>query len=384
MSCIYCGKVILNKGSLRSHELRCKLNPERKVYPQPWNKGLTKDSSPIVAEITKKSLETRKLKGTHKGHPHSEHTKEKLRRVAKERGLGGYQERSGRGKKGRYKGIWCDSSWELAFVIKSMDEGKKVSRSTEKRSYLYEGEERVYYPDFLVDETLVEIKGWASPQWEAKRKCNPDIVVLGKEEMKPILDYVIGKHGRNFVDLYEEKGFVEKRRKRKVKTAEEKEKEKIDKLKARLESISLVDFSSPNWPQICSEILNISVKSSKDFVRKHLGIRTTKTETNRSLPQEVIDQRLLLLSQIDMTKFGWVSKAEKALGLSHASVKGFVDKYYQGKVFETFKKIQHQQGERNSQYGTMWVTNGSDNLKIKKDSPIPEGYRRGRTQVSKT
>lgn len=46
---------------------------------------------------------------------------------------------------------------------------------------------------------------------------------------------------------------------------------------------------------------------------------------------------------------------------------------------ETFRKNEHQQGERNSQYGTMWVTNGSDNLKIKKDSPIPEGYHRGRT-----
>ena len=45
---------------------------------------------------------------------------------------------------------------------------------------------------------------------------------------------------------------------------------------------------------------------------------------------------------------------------------------------KAFAKIGHQQGEKNSQYGTMWVTNGETNLKIRKDDPIPEGYRKGR------
>ena len=46
---------------------------------------------------------------------------------------------------------------------------------------------------------------------------------------------------------------------------------------------------------------------------------------------------------------------------------------------ETFKTIKHSQGERNSQYGTMWITNGTENKKLKKESPMPEGYKRGRT-----
>ena len=33
---------------------------------------------------------------------------------------------------------------------------------------------------------------------------------------------------------------------------------------------------------------------------------------------------------------------------------------------KTFKKINHQQGEKNSQYGTCWITNGIDNKKISK------------------
>ncbi len=45
---------------------------------------------------------------------------------------------------------------------------------------------------------------------------------------------------------------------------------------------------------------------------------------------------------------------------------------------ETLNKIEHQQGEKNSQHGTMWITNGLENKKIKKDELIPEGWNKGR------
>lgn len=38
--------------------------------------------------------------------------------------------------------------------------------------------------------------------------------------------------------------------------------------------------------------------------------------------------------------------------------------------------------EKNSQYGTMWITNGTKNKKIKKNEPIPEGWNRGRTMLT--
>ena len=50
---------------------------------------------------------------------------------------------------------------------------------------------------------------------------------------------------------------------------------------------------------------------------------------------------------------------------------------------ETFKNIKHQQGEINSQYGTIWITNDVDSIKIKNTDPIPEGWRRGRKMKSK-
>lgn len=39
----------------------------------------------------------------------------------------------------------------------------------------------------------------------------------------------------------------------------------------------------------------------------------------------------------------------------------------------------HQSGSGNSQFGTMWITDGIDNQKISKDAAIPNGWRKGRT-----
>jgi hypothetical protein len=51
------------------------------------------------------------------------------------------------------------------------------------------------------------------------------------------------------------------------------------------------------------------------------------------------------------------------------------------KISET-NKIK-QKGELNSQYGTMWITNGIENKKIKKDEIIPEGWTKGRKITKK-
>lgn len=45
---------------------------------------------------------------------------------------------------------------------------------------------------------------------------------------------------------------------------------------------------------------------------------------------------------------------------------------------ETFKEIKHQQGERNSQHGTMWITDGISSTKINKNLSIPKGWKKGR------
>ena len=72
---------------------------------------------------------------------------------------GGLRQGSGKGKKGWYKGIFCDSSWELAFChLENLDNNKNITRCTERRKYVYNGEEHIYIPDFVIDDTLYENK----------------------------------------------------------------------------------------------------------------------------------------------------------------------------------------------------------------------------------
>jgi hypothetical protein len=80
-------------------------------------------------ERTEEEKDKMSISNKGKSHSHTEETKQKLSKVAKERNLGGYVKGSGRGKKGWYKGIFCDSSWELAFVIFCLETNKKIKRN---------------------------------------------------------------------------------------------------------------------------------------------------------------------------------------------------------------------------------------------------------------
>jgi hypothetical protein len=51
---------------------------------------------------------------------------------------------------------------------------------------------------------------------------------------------------------------------------------------------------------------------------------------------------------------------------------------------QTRKNQKFQQGENNSQYGTIWITDGEITKKIRKTDPIPNGWVLGRTKGRKT
>jgi hypothetical protein len=129
----------------------------------------------------------------------------KLSTIARQRGLGQYRQGSGRGRKGRYKGYWCDSSYELAFVIYAIDEGMAFERNWQSFPYTFEGRARTWIPDFrLTDGTYLEIKGYTSPQTEAKFATFPHgLIVVRRETMQFVFDYVRETYGRDFVRLYE-------------------------------------------------------------------------------------------------------------------------------------------------------------------------------------
>lgn len=121
--------------------------------------------------------------------------------------VGGYRKGSGTGKSGWYKGYYCDSSWELAFVIYNLEHNIKFERNKKMFPYTYNGEEHNYLPDWLVDGKYVEIKGHDSEQWQAKIEQFPKdltLEVLYRDNMQKYLGYVRDKYGNNFIELYDD------------------------------------------------------------------------------------------------------------------------------------------------------------------------------------
>ena len=178
LKCQFCGKESNDKNQHSNHERLCPLNKNRKykngmLGKTSHRKGLTKETSEEIKRIYEKTTY-----GPRKG--------------------------SSRGKKGWYKGYWCDSSWELAWVIYNLDNNIAFTRNTEGFEYLFDNIKHKYFPDFKKEDVFIEIKGYFSEQVKAKINQFPfKLEVLSKEEMKPILEYVINKYGKDFIKLYE-------------------------------------------------------------------------------------------------------------------------------------------------------------------------------------
>jgi hypothetical protein len=176
--------------------------PNPRLGKNPWNKGLTKETDNRIL------IQSEKNKGNKFGGKAltPEKEKERTRKISEYAKLnnGGYRKGSGRGKSGRYKGFWCDSSWELAYIIYNLEHNIYFERNKEKFSYMFNGKKFNFIPDFIENGQFVEIKGYYSKQWEAKLNDFPHkIKILYKSDMKKYFDYVIDKYGKDFIKLYE-------------------------------------------------------------------------------------------------------------------------------------------------------------------------------------
>ena len=119
--------------------------------------------------------------------------------------VGGYKPNSiKKHKRGKYKGYWCDSSWELAWVIYNLDHGLSFERNRDTFDYIYEGQNLKYLPDFKVGEKYIEIKGYVTNQFLAKVEYfQGDLLVIDKHGIKPYLNYAVNKYGKDFTKLYD-------------------------------------------------------------------------------------------------------------------------------------------------------------------------------------
>lgn len=167
-----------------------------------WNKGLTKD---IDIRVLESSISLKNLYKNNpnkfKGKKHSPETIEKLKKNA-----GGVRKGAGRGKSGWYKTYWCDSTYELVWVIYHLDHNIAFTRNRQGFEYTWNGEIKKYYPDFIFNNIYCEIKGYLTDKDKAKFNANLDkpLKVFYKEDLNEMFKYVLLNYKyKNIEDLYE-------------------------------------------------------------------------------------------------------------------------------------------------------------------------------------
>lgn len=121
----------------------------------------------------------------------------------------------------RYNDICFDSSWELIYYIYQVDKGSKIIREPYGIPYTYNNTTYMYYPDFLVNNELVEVKGDcyvnrdndtfvdirhnSDPEkLKAKYKCMIENVskVLYSNDLKECVKYVNDTYGKDYISQF--------------------------------------------------------------------------------------------------------------------------------------------------------------------------------------
>lgn len=100
--------------------------------------------------------------------------------------------------KGTYHGIKCDSRWELAFLIYSLDRNIPIKRCNLSFEYIVNGKKHKYYPDFSIDKTIIEIKGKYRKNLKYKLQSVANagykIVLIDKSKINKYLEYCYKKY----------------------------------------------------------------------------------------------------------------------------------------------------------------------------------------------
>lgn len=121
---------------------------------------------------------------------------------------GGYRKGSGRGKSGYYDNIYFDSTWELTFYLYNKYKKYKINRCKDNFVYYFLGEKHKYFPDFIIDNIIYEIKGYHtevdSLKIDAVKKTGKQIKVLYKKDILPMIDLVTKIYNvKEINELYE-------------------------------------------------------------------------------------------------------------------------------------------------------------------------------------
>ena len=123
-----------------------------------------------------------------------------------------------------YNDIKFDSSWELAYYIYLKDHNIEFEYQPEGIKYIFNNEEHYYYPDFKLNNQLVEIKGdhffdkngnFIYPysdninmqeQYKAKYQCMLDnnVKIMKYNEIRNIMYYIDKIYGKGYLKQFKE------------------------------------------------------------------------------------------------------------------------------------------------------------------------------------
>lgn len=190
---LFCSRTCANSRGPRTEEFKRKVS--QKLLGR---KGFNKNKGKFLVErINKKCPQCQKDFLT----TLSENRKYCSNACWKEKS-GGYRPGSGRAKSGYYKGIYCGSTYELAWLIYRIDHKLPFERF----QGVLEHEGIKYIPDFIVGNTIIEIKGYESTESVDKKsnvatKLGYNILVLRKENLAVEFDWA--EKNYQYKELYE-------------------------------------------------------------------------------------------------------------------------------------------------------------------------------------
>lgn len=113
--------------------------------------------------------------------------------------------KGGEAHRGWYKGLWMDSSWELAFAMYYLDKGIEIVRNTRNFPYVFKRKLQQYRPDFIVDGVYYEIKGVMDGRSKRKIESFPyPLKVVRSKDIKPYIQYAEARYGKHYWELLQE------------------------------------------------------------------------------------------------------------------------------------------------------------------------------------
>lgn len=201
--CAFCGKECKSKVSVIQHEIRCESNPNKiEVIPsygmlgkkgKGSNQYIKGTAKPLTDEQRKKMSERSKGRkwSEEKRKRHSERMKEAVRNNPESYSVNNI---IGRVKQIDYNGVLLKGNWEVKTAKWLDDKNIEWQYEPQAHPYVFEGRDRLYFPDFYLPEhnVYLEVKGFETEQDRAKwNQLKADLVVIDRRAIDKLDNYSI-------------------------------------------------------------------------------------------------------------------------------------------------------------------------------------------------